>query len=187
MIDHALQFTVSCLNKYLQNRMDVEGEYAVLDKLINFDGSAIASNQNKLIVSLINLERETAQPFYSRHQQTSQAHAVISPDIRLNADILIASNFENYVETLSFLNTAIAFFQTNPVIDSSVSAIFPAELAKLEFEMERLNYHQMHSLWTSMGAKYIPSVIYKMRMLTIQSNQIKGFTQSVTQPNTELS
>lgn len=179
MIDTALQFTVSCLNKYLQNRMDVEGEYAVLDKLINFDGSAITSNQNKLIVSLINLERETAQPFYNRPQQTSQAHAVISPETRLNADILVASNFENYVETLSFLNTAIAFFQTNPVINSSVLPNFPAQLSKLEFEMERLNYHQMHSLWTSMGAKYIPSVIYKMRMLTKQDYETGKFVQPV--------
>lgn len=187
MIHSALQFVVDIMNQYFQNKMGLDGSYVVLDKLVNPDGSAIASNNNKLILSLVNLERETAQPFYNRTQQPAlQAQPNINPDVRLNLDLLIASNFESYRETLTFLNQAISFFQSNNVLDSSVSANFPADLSKLEFEMERISYQQMHSLWTSMGVKYLPSVMYKMRMLTIQGNESKGFVHPVSQQNTKV-
>lgn len=187
MIHTALQFIVTSMDQFFQNRIGTAGNYVVMDKLINFDGSVIATNHNKLIISLVNLERETAQPFYNRlPQSANQVQAQINPEVRLNADILIASNFDDYKETLTFLNLAISFFQSYTVLDSSVSANFPPELSRLEFEMERISYQNMHSLWTSMGVKYLPSVMYKMRMLTIQGNETKGFVQPISQQNTTL-
>jgi hypothetical protein len=39
----------------------------------------------------------------------------------------------------------------------------------------------MHSLWTAMGAKYQPSVIYKIRLITIQGSEPESFAPGVTQ------
>jgi hypothetical protein len=43
----------------------------------------------------------------------------------------------------------------------------------------------MHSLWTAMGAKYQPSVIYKVRLITIQGNEAEGFVPAISQVATE--
>ena len=45
----------------------------------------------------------------------------------------------------------------------------------------------MHSLWNAMGAKYQPSVIYKMRLITLDANQTEGFESDVLQTSNSLS
>jgi hypothetical protein len=37
----------------------------------------------------------------------------------------------------------------------------------------------MHSLWTAMGAKYQPSIVYKARLITIQSYENESFTPAI--------
>ena len=39
----------------------------------------------------------------------------------------------------------------------------------------------MQSLWTAMGAKYQPSVVYKMRLITIQANEAESFSTAIVQ------
>lgn len=72
------------------------------------------------------------------------------------------------------------FFQVNTALTVNSSSAIPKGLNKLEFDIEKLTYQEMHSLWTAMGAKYQPSVIYKMRLLTIQGFEAEGYVASVS-------
>jgi hypothetical protein len=138
-------------------------------------------NQNKVVISLINVEKETSKPFYVRNLKLANGnYSDVSPAERYNLDVLVSSNFDDYSETLKFLNAIILFFQVNTSLDSSSFSNIPAGLDKLEFDIEKITYHQMQSLWTAMGAKYQPSVIYKMKLLTIQGNETAGFTPAVS-------
>jgi hypothetical protein len=92
---------------------------------------------------------------------------------------LFSSNFADYAEGLKFLNAAILFFQVHTFLDAATYPQMPEGLSKIEFDIEKLTYHQMHSLWTSMGAKYLPSVIYRMRLITIKGSDVTGFTPAV--------
>ena len=181
MINKALQFTSDVLDQFLKNRFALDESKVILNNLIESNGSVPQINQNKIVISLINIEKETAKPFYSRSQKISNGnYSDINPAERFNLDVLISSNFDDYNETLRFLNAAIVFFQVNNVLDASVSSNIPAGLNKLEFEVERITYHQMQSLWTAMGAKYQPSIIYKMRLITIQGGETEGFTAGIS-------
>ena len=154
----------------------------MLNNLIEGNGSIPDINQNKIVISLINIEKETAKPFYNRNQQLGNGNfATINPAERYNLDVLISSNFDSYTETLKFLNAVILFFQINNTLDANTSANIPLGLEKLEFDIEKITYHQMQSLWTAMGAKYQPSVIYKMRLITIQGEEASGFTPDILQ------
>ena len=57
----------------------------------------------------------------------------------------------------------------------------PTGFNKLEFHIAKLDYLAMQNLWTAMGAKYMPSVVYKMRLIEVQANEITGFTSNVNQ------
>lgn len=185
MISKALQFTNDVLDQFLINRFNLDESKVLLNHLIEANGNIPAANQNKIIISLINIEKETAKPFYNRNLQLDNGnYATINPSERYNLDVLISSNFDNYAETLKFLNAVILFFQINPYLDKSVAANIPNGLEKLEFEIEKITYVQMQGLWTSMGAKYQPSVIYKMRLITIQGNESSGFESAVEQTST---
>ena len=180
MIDKALLFTNEVLDQFLRNRFSLDESKVVLNNLIEANGSLPQINQNKIVISLINIERETAKPFYVRNQKLADGnYSDISPSERYNLDLLISSNFDDYGETLRFLNAVITFFQVNTSIDAGTFSNIPADLTKLEFDIEKISYHQMQSLWTAMGAKYQPSVIYKLRLVTIQANEPEGFTASV--------
>jgi hypothetical protein len=187
MINKALQFTNDVLDQFLKNRFGLDDSKSLLNTLIEASGSLPQSNQNKVVISLINIEKETTKPYYVRHQKTGNGNfSEISPAERYNLDILISSNFDDYNETLKFLNAVILFFQVNPVLDATSFSTIPPGLAKLDFEIEKITYHQMQSLWTAMGAKYQPSVIYKMRLVTIQGDETTGFTPASSNISNEV-
>lgn len=188
MILKSLQFTQDVLSQFLTNAFNLDEGKVVLNNIIDTNGNIPFENQNKVVVSLINVERETLKPFYGRNQKLSNGnYAEIRPSERYNLDILITSNFDNYAETLKFLNFVILFFQTNTAIDSASFSNMPAGINRLEFDIEKITYHQMHSLWTAMGAKYQPSVIYKMRLLTLQADESRAFTTELKQTSTAVS
>jgi len=181
MINKALQFTNDVLDQFLKNRFLLDESKVVLNNLIEGNGSIPHINQNKIVISLINVEKETAKPFHVRNNKlVNGSYADINPAERYNLDILISANFDDYSEALRFLSSALFFFQVHSTIDASTSSAIPAGLTKLEFEIEKINYQQMQGLWTAMGAKYQPSVIYKMRLITIQGNETGGFVPKIS-------
>lgn len=187
MITQALQFTNSILDQYLRNRFGADESMVLLNNLIESNGSIPEANHNKVIISLINIEKETNRPFYVRNQKLSNGnYSDISTPERYNLDLLISSNFDNYSESLKFLDAVILFFQATPSPDSTFYSGMPAGNNKIEFEIEKISYHQMQNLWTAMGAKYQPSVIYKMRLVTVQAHETEGFTPAVTAITNEV-
>lgn len=181
MISNALQFTCEALGQFLKNRLALDENKVILNNLIEGNGSLPLANQNNIIISLINVEKETSRPYYTRAQKlANESFADTNLSERYNLIILVSSNFDNYTETLKFLDETLLFFQVNNFIDTSTYSNMPDGIPKLEFEIEKITYHQMHSLWTAMGAKYQPSVIYKMRLVSIQANEPDRFIPAVT-------
>ncbi|WP_428232584.1 DUF4255 domain-containing protein [Flavobacterium sp.] len=173
MIEKSLQFTSKVLGQFFRNRFSLDEEKIVLNYLVEPNGSLPQVNQNKVVVSLINIEKETNQPSYVRSKKLeNENYSGFNPIERYTLDILISSNFDNYSESLQFLDAVIYFFHVNNSLDPSSFAAFPAGLTKLEFEYEKISSDQMHHLWTAMGAKYRPSVIYKMRLTQVQTPEI---------------
>ena len=182
MIEKAMQFTNDVLNQFLRNKFGLEERNVLINSLVEADGSIPKINQNKLIISLINIVQETNKQYYNTSRKIENGnYSNVHPTERYNLDILMAANFDDYKESLKFLNAGIQFFQSNPSLDAKKYSSFPTELNKLEFEIEKISYHQMHSLWTAMGAKYQPSVIYKMRLVSVQSEETTAFTSAVNQ------
>jgi hypothetical protein len=178
----SLQFTTTVLDQYIKNKYQLDESKVILNNVIDNNGAIPTKNENKIVVSLINIEQETLQPFYIRNQKLANGnYGDLNPSQRFNLDLLVTSNFDDYNESLKFLNAVIQFFQSYVVLDATNFSNIPAGLNKLEFEIEKLNYNQMHSLWTAMGAKYQPSIVYKTRLITIQSYDNESFTPAINQ------
>lgn len=180
MLMQSLQFTVNVLDQYIRNKFQLDESKVILNNIIDSNGSIPTKNENKIVLSLINIEQETLQPFYVRNQKLANGnYGELNPSQRFNLDLLITSNFDDYNESLKFLNAVIQFFQSHVVLDATAFSNIPKNLNKLEFEIEKLNYNQMHSLWTAMGAKYQPSLVYKARLITIQSYDNESFIPAI--------
>jgi len=130
-------------------------------------------NEPNILLSLINIEEETLlrnpENFFKRNNSVVYKN----PPMHFNATIMFGAfhtdpdREQAYTDSLTYIQKIIGFFQRESVFDPSNSPDLPSGIEKLVFELVNLNLEQLHHLWTLLGGKYIPSVVYKMRMVII--------------------
>jgi len=109
----------------------------------------------------------------------------LSPPVELNLFVLFAAHNSNYETSLRDLSDVIGFFQSNTVFDEQNYPALNATVDKpdnkpwqlierLSFRMHSLTFEQQNNLWAMLGAKYMPSVIYKMNLLTFFETKSKA-------------
>ncbi len=180
MIDVSLAFLTQILDRYLRLQLGLDHALVVLNSLVNADGSVPEKNQNKVVITLINLEYESNRQFYNASLALAQDTARLNPPVIFNLDIIISANFDDYTEALKLISLITAFFQENPGISRSQFPSMPTGLAMLKVEIESSSSHKTHNLWTALGAKYLPSVMYKVRQVRIQGNEIQALDPNIS-------
>lgn len=185
MLNLALSSIKNHLNEFLVNRLDLDDEVVHVNRLINQNGESGLKNQNKVLLTLINLEQEANSQFYNRPVKDGRDVHKLNPPMYFNLNLLCVSNFDSYDESLKFLNEILSFFQTHLSIDVESSDEFNIH-EKLSIEIDPQSYSDMHSLWNSMGAKYQPSLVFKVRHITIQENNVISSTSGIDNIRIEM-
>jgi hypothetical protein len=188
MIDKAANFIVGELNNLLSARFHSNENLVVLSSISNPDGTLPPGIENKIVVSLLNVEREgAATGGMWPARSNGDTHGRVSPALALNLMILVTASFSgNYGEALKFLGNVMGFFQGRPSFNAQSSSAFPPELERLSVELVNLNIHEINNVWSILGAKYMPSVVYKVRMLVVQQNWISEFTPVISGTGTQV-
>ncbi len=184
MIYSALEFLTQELNSFIKLKVgDPVGDRIVLSSVTNETGIIIPDKS--LGLSLINIEEERT----IKEQRSTYINAVgktekRNPEIQLNLYVLITANFQNkktndssddYVEGLKQLGYAISFFQSKNVFTKENSPALAGKdpsLTKIVVELYSYSFEQLYNFWTVVGAKYLPSVLYKVKTIRIQENQL---------------
>lgn len=187
MIDVSLTFLCQTLDSYLRMQLGLDHSLVVINNLVNADGSVPEKNQNKVVITLINLEHESNRQFYNAGTSAGTVYARINPPLIFNLDLLISANFDDYIESLKLLSLITAFFQENPAFNRHQFPGMPAAIATLKVEIESSNSGKTHNLWTALGAKYLPSVMYKVRQIKIQGNEIQKLESVITASSAQAS
>src|SRR5260370_23427017 len=150
MIDKALSFIVDKLEAALQNQDRSSEPHAIMARL---GGAESAVVENKIIVSIANLERETGT------QGANNPLGDRTPPLNINLFILVAANFgDNYAEGLKQLSAALAFFQSSPVMTPATSPDFPAGIEKWKLEVVHMGFQEVTNHSTSRVSLYLPSI-----------------------------
>jgi len=159
MIDKVLGFIVETLNAVLQEQDSRSERPAIMGRL---GGAEAAMFENKIIVSLANIEQETA----TRRANNPQGRQPPLPDVNLL--ILVAANFSDnsYAEALKTLSAALAFFQSSPVMTPATSPGLPAGIERLTIDVVNMSFQELNDLWTLRGSLYLPSFLLKLRTIT---------------------
>jgi len=193
MINEALKFLRSEVDAYLHLKSGGTNNESliVLSNVANGTDSGWAIPSQKLGLSLINIEEEKV----FKEQQThfkNQAGIVeeYNPEIKLNIYMLVCSNYINnpgdtgdnkYEQGLKQLSQVITFFQGKNVFTTENSpAMADTGLKRLVVELYSYTFEQQYNFWSILGAKYLPSVLYKVRVLSFQDNQIQNQNPPVT-------
>jgi len=173
MIYNALQAVVSQLNDFLKVNFQQTEDKAILGTILDEEGSVPEGNRNKVIMTVVNMDQETAAQWartFVREERGGKKYELNNP-LNYNVDILVSTLFTDYDESLKFLSEAIYFFQAKSVFTKEDTPKLPDNIQQLSFETIKLTYGEAHSLWTALGAKYMPSVLFKMRMLSFQNSE----------------
>jgi hypothetical protein len=184
MIDKAMSFIVGEINSLLSTRFQTNEDIAVLSSLANPDGTLPPAIENKIVISLINVEREASANGSSWPMRGGlEGHGRVSPPLGLNLMVMVTASFGgNYGEALKVLGNVMAFLQSKPMFNARNSAAFPANFEKLSLELVNLSIHEVNNVWSILGAKYMPSIVYKVRMLVVQENWIAERVPTITAP-----
>lgn len=162
------------LNDFLMSRYKTNEDRVIISNLINQDGALNSDGVNKVVCSLVNIEEETT--LKSSYGTSSSAGGFVAGagSIHMNLTVMFSSMFQgkNYADALKYLSGVIYFFQSKPVFTSSNTPGLSANIEKIVFDIVNISYHDMNAIFSMMGAKYMPSVVYKVRMLTFSTDDI---------------
>lgn len=158
------------------------------------DAEVIANSARKLVeeasslgayISLINVEEESTLRNTPHTERRLGQSRYVEPPVYLNLYLLFAFNFQNYSTSLVHLSRTIELFQAKRWFAATTQAgpgatPFPATLEKLNFEMVNMNFEELNNLWGVLGDAYFPSVVYKVRMIKVQLDEIEDAPQVTT-------
>lgn len=182
IIYQALYFLKNQLNSYLKFQLgDVYGDTAFISNPVGQDGSAAANTSDRILLTLTNVEEERIGKMQTPPLKSVNGQEVrVNPEIKLNLYVLFIANRNNYEESLKFISHVITFFQGKHVFTAQNSPDLDPQISKLIAELSTVSYEQLNNLWGAMGAKYMPSVLYKVRMLTVQSDEVLDRPEKIT-------
>ncbi len=166
MLHNIIPVIADQLNDYLKSEYNLTGERVAVSSLVDIKGNPVSEIENKVVVFVLNIEEEK-----SVRNGHFQANPGMNPPVSVNLYLMFAANFtgENYLEALKFISSVISFFQGRNVFDQQNTPLLSANVEKITAEMVNISLKELSNLWANLGAKYVPSVVYKLRMLNFNS------------------
>ncbi len=182
MIQKVLPIIINELNTFFQSEYGATSDKVRLSNIVDHDGSIVVEGSNQVIATLINIEEERITKASSQLNRSNAGFFSSAGSVKLNLKILFTAYFNpsNYLEALKFISGVVYFFQQKSAFEARdfFGSDFPDE--RVVFELETLPYAELNNIFSMMGLKYMPSVIYKMRMLTMDLDRIVKEIPEVT-------
>jgi len=176
MIHVVLSSIATALNEYIKNELNLQEDVVILANAVDMSGNLNSQIDNKLCVFLQNIEEERVI-----RNGAYQAYAGMNPPKHYNLYVMFLANFPdpNYTESLRYISLVLEFFQGTQMFNSSNLPLLSANVDKLSFEFVNFTFVELNSVWSLMGLKYMPSAVYKLKLLTFTNNLIREEVTSV--------
>lgn len=174
MIYSSLHHISILLNEYLSSYYDSMETQAEVGAIRSFSTIEIP---NKIILSLINMERETGITHSGSFQSVGgDKLAQGTSSWYFNLTFLMAAVFDEkrYTESIEKLSTSISFLQQN-------STIWINNNYKVSIDPITLNLQELSNIWGIMGSHHYPAFFGKIRLITFDSKQIDHTVSRILQ------
>jgi len=181
MIEESLFYIKEELSNYLINDIQDSGVEVELGNIALFETDNTASINEKLIITLVNIEEEsTLKNNKNVHYGADGGIRYAMQPIYLNLYLLFCCNYALYNTSLKRLGHVIRFFQqrrkfeVKSTTSSQNENLFNEEeqTFRLIFELYTLTFEQINHLWGALGGRQLPSVMFKARLVKIDDSRI---------------
>jgi len=181
MIHLAIKHIVEELKSYLNLRSGFLSQNPIVaGSLFTVNQEIDERTKNKIVLTLVNIQEDrvyrSVEVFKRRPDGTSE---IVKPEVKVNVFILFMANFDAYEESLKGIAQVVAFFQHRQVFDFSVIPNLADREGRMTFDLFSPTFEQQNHLWGTLGAKYMPSVIYKAGIFDIRDEHIEAVVPPV--------
>jgi Pvc16 N-terminal domain len=176
IIRDALEQIRDKLNEYFRSINGVDGKAVIKDVARIEQASGEVGGEdtiNKVFITLANIEEENT--LKNNYPLREQGSVFISdkPALFLNLYILLSAHFEKYEEeSLKYIGYTLGFFQSHQTLKFKLKE--QSGFCTLTFNLHNISLENLNNLWVVMGGKYMPSVLYKVKLIMIQESMGDG-------------
>jgi hypothetical protein len=131
-------------------------------------------SESNVLLSLVNIEEEVLLRNPENYFKRDPSVIYKNPPLHFNITIIFGAfqpnqndSGANYEGSIAKIQKIIGFFQRQSVFDRTNFPDLPVGIENLVFNLVNLDLEQLHHLWSMLGGKYIPSAVYKMRVVAI--------------------
>lgn len=187
MLDLALKFLADELNAHLERRLGAAGTGKALATALVDDTGKWLLPEGRLGLTLVALDEERAlREQLPMRTLTQGQHVELPPPLHLNLVVLLAARFNLYDQALGFLAQALTFFHARPAFTPATHAALDPRIEKLTLEMLSYSPETLNQTWACLGAKYLPSALYRVRLISLQDQEPAAVGRPIEQVRTSV-
>jgi hypothetical protein len=133
---------------------------------------------SKIVMSLVNIEEDRISKHPSNSFPSPTGVEYKNPPVLVNLYVLFSVNRDYTDDALLYLSYVMQFFQHKNIFTQQNSpGLFTDTMQpvqQISSELVTLNFEQVNHLWASLGGKYLPSVLYKIRQVVIDDRFVQN-------------
>ena len=151
----------------------------------NYDAEKL---NDKVVVTLLKFEEEATlknSPYYKLNNLKTEYK---NPPVHLNLYLLICASFQAYDRSLRSISKVIEFFQSKKVFTSTNTAYNRNNVSmdvldhfKFNVDIYTPTFEELNNIWGTLGGRQMPSVIYKVQLIQIESDKKLAASEAITQ------
>ena len=197
MILQTLKILSNELENFLDNFVEdgVDSKRVVIGNIAFHEGEKYRPNSvdittdDKIILTVVRIEEESTLKNNAHFTKNTPLTSVDyhNPKVFVNLYILISCNSFLYENAMTYLSRVIRFFQSKNVftnqntapIVSGINELDQFDTFKLMMELYSPSFEESNNLWSIMGGKQLPFVMYKLRAIDLEFKTITNTGQRV--------
>jgi hypothetical protein len=185
MLLHALHIVRYHLNQHLNSLAANNADNVVIANVaVNDNDQYTPLQRDQIVLSLVRIEEEKVlknTPAGRRNTATGEME-YRNPPVFVNLYCLFSINSNQYENAMTYLSRVVRFFQHKQIFTSrdpiSFNGVVIPENDRLEHyrltvELYTPSFEELNHIWSVLGSKMLPSVMYKLRLLELELDQVQ--------------
>jgi hypothetical protein len=180
LIQQVFRFFTEELNRFIMLRNGAATPSGIVIAANISKAEELTAVTSKIVMSLVNIEEDriSKHPSNSFPSPVGTGVEYKNPPVLVNLYVLFSVNRDYTDDALLYLSYVMQFFQHKNVFNPQNSpglftdTMLPVQ--QISSELVTLNFEQVNHLWASLGGKYLPSVLYKIRQVVIDDRFVQN-------------
>lgn len=166
------------LKKEIGNYLEDES-LVVLDNIARAEDANDTSLNDNVIVTLLSTEEESTLKNTPRHEMKNGSKIYKSGAAYLNLYVMVAANRITYEMSLQDISKVVEFFQDKSIFTNN-NTESDIEEFKFMVDLKSLRIEELSYAWTVLGGRTMPSALYKVSIVKVQKQKVKGVGPAIT-------